>query len=454
MLPFESCGDVTPVDPFEITIIDLIRRGNLPQAEILVRMHLTRFGPNAKTLNYLGWVAAQVGLLEPSMNYFKQAAQLSPTWGLPGINLERVRLYVEDMRHAAPRGPAVQGRHAAQGQHAAQGRSAARGKPTAGLLASNRFLLVKAWGFGFWSDVSHVIGQLLIAELTGRIPIVHWGANSLFWDGATPNAFDAFFEPVSAAGLDDLRDEKLRIWPPKWSRDNLLQGEVNQWKGPYSRIPGLYLLKREEEIVVSDFFTSVFDLRPWISDGSPLYGLSIDEICSHLLHKYLRPRSEIIDAVESFHAARLASEEFIAVHVRGSDKALEVRNLQLFDAEYHRLIDDVRTRHGVRKIFLLTDDARILALYSSRYGEDVISTDCQRTDTPRGVHYDTTRNRVELGKEVMVDAYLATRGKAFIGNAISNPSLMIRCLKSWPEHSVHLIGPNMFHQPNTFLHAW
>ena len=44
----------------------------------------------------------------------------------------------------------------------------------------SKYLLIKAWGFGFFSDVNHIIGQLLIAELTGRIPIVYWGKNSLF----------------------------------------------------------------------------------------------------------------------------------------------------------------------------------------------------------------------------------------------------------------------------------
>ena len=43
-----------------------------------------------------------------------------------------------------------------------------------------RFLLIKAWGFGFWSDVLHVLGGLMLAELTRRQPVVFWGSNSLY----------------------------------------------------------------------------------------------------------------------------------------------------------------------------------------------------------------------------------------------------------------------------------
>ncbi len=54
----------------------------------------------------------------------------------------------------------------------------------------------------------------------------------------------------------------------------------------------------------------------------------------------------------------------------------------------------------------------------------------------------------------MVDAYLAIRAKAFIGNGFSNPSLMVRHLRTWPEDHVKLIGPNMLHLHNVFLHRW
>src|SRR5215213_4962540 len=61
-----------------------------------------------------------------------------------------------------------------------------------------RFLLIKSWGKGFWSDVDHVLGALLAAEMTRRTPIVHWGDNCLFTAPGVDNAWAQFFEPINA----------------------------------------------------------------------------------------------------------------------------------------------------------------------------------------------------------------------------------------------------------------
>jgi protein O-GlcNAc transferase len=421
-LPLENCGE-TSSDPFDNAVMDLLRRGNLAQAEIMVRIRIAKSGSSAKSSNFLGWIAAIVGLPEQAFNYFTQAAQAAPSWRLPLVNLELLlKFYAEQ--------PAVPARR------------------------PNRFLLIKAWGFGFWSDVAHVAGQLLLAELTGRAPIVHWGSNSLFADGIAANAFDAYFEPVSQARVDDLLDGSLEIWPPKWNHANLLDGALNQWKGPFSRIPGLYLLGRDEEIVVSDFSTSILDLQPWIPRDSPLYGKSLDELHAHFLKKYLRPRSGIIDAVDAFHARHFGHEEYLAVHVRGSDKSLEFQSLDALNQEYRRVIDEFRARLNLRRIFLMTDDLQLWDLFSSWYRGDIVSTECRRTATAEGIHYQAAQDRRQLGTEVMIDTYLALRGKAFIGNGTSNPSLMARYLKSWAEGTTRLIGPNLAHQPNVILHKW
>jgi hypothetical protein len=161
-----------------------------------------------------------------------------------------------------------------------------------------------------------------------------------------------------------------------------------------------------------------------------------------------------LQTVAGIYESRLAAEEFIAVHARGSDKAREMGDLDAVNGEYRRAIEEFRSRLGTRRIFLMTDDSRLRDFYLNNYGDDVICTDCQRTDCTEGVHYQSGRNRRQLGSEVMVDAYLALHAKAFIGNGFSNPSLMVSHLKVWPKDHVRLIGSNMYHLPNLFLHRW
>ncbi|MCR2600326.1 hypothetical protein NSP09_24715, partial [Salmonella enterica] len=67
-------------------------------------------------------------------------------------------------------------------------------RPGGYATAANRYLVIKSWGFGFWSDVSQVLGSLLLAEITGRTPVTHWGRNSLFNDGSNRDSFALYFE--------------------------------------------------------------------------------------------------------------------------------------------------------------------------------------------------------------------------------------------------------------------
>jgi hypothetical protein len=162
----------------------------------------------------------------------------------------------------------------------------------------------------------------------------------------------------------------------------------------------------------------------------------------------------VLAGVAAFHESRLGSDEYIAVHVRGSDKILELRELDVLNAQYHVAIEEFRVRLGTRRIFLMTDDERLRVSYLARYGSEVISTDCQRTKTSEGVHYQSGCDRRRLGLEVMVDAYLALGAGAFIGNGCSNPSLMVSYLKDWPEVRLKLLGPHLYHQSNPRLHRW
>jgi protein O-GlcNAc transferase len=63
--------------------------------------------------------------------------------------------------------------------------------------------------------VSHVLGQCLLAEITGRLPVVQWGGNSLFSDHPSSNAFETFFEPVSGCNIKEIATGCPSCYPPK-----------------------------------------------------------------------------------------------------------------------------------------------------------------------------------------------------------------------------------------------
>lgn len=313
----------------------------------------------------------------------------------------------------------------------------------AGAGTGERFLLIKAWGYGFWSDVSHLLGQLLLAEITGRIPVVHWGGNSLFSDDPASNAFDNFFEPVSGYTAHDLAHGRRGYYPPKWHAENLARATLNQMEGPWSRCSSLHALERAEEVVVSDFHHAVHDLAPWIPAGHPLHGLSTEELCLYLFGRYLKVKPWIAAKAEAFFRQKIAGRVHLALHVRGGDKGGEDPCLDRLNALYHPEIERYLLREPQAGLFLMTDDRQILSDYRARYPDRVIQTGATRTETAQGVHYQQHASRYRLGEEVIVDTLLALRCEGFIGNGLSNVSLAVAQMKPWAPGSCRLFGARL-----------
>ena len=184
--------------------------GNLAAAEIACRDLLDRAPRDAAALHLLGYIAAQVGMRDAAIAYFQAALEIEP-------DNERVR----------------------------ENLIAVRGRPQPVPPRGERYLLIKGWGFGFWADMAHVLGSLLLAEITDRVPLVHWGSESLFSDKSERDAFTHYFEPVSAVPLQQLaRMQNASFFPPRWHAGNLTQSGIAKWEGKGSRAGAVFFLNR------------------------------------------------------------------------------------------------------------------------------------------------------------------------------------------------------------------
>lgn len=390
-----------------------ISRGDLVLADFICRDVLAVAPGHAIAFNLIGVIAAQLGLHDEAITYFEKALAGDPPFLPAGGNLQKVRNV--RARAARPKIP-----------------------------PSRQFLLIKAWGYGFWSDVSHVLGCLLLAEMTGRVPMTHWGRNCLFTDGSDRDAFRLYFEPLSALTLDALPAlGAASFFPSKWSSANLLEEDHAKWQGPGSRMGGLYFLNRPETVAVSDFYVGVVDLLPWIPASHKLHGKPVDDVYHYLVATYLRPKKCISSQVEEFYRRYIRGLPTVAVHVRGSDKKLEIGDLDRLNKLYFDVID---REDPSWRVFLLTDDTRCVTAFRERYADRVIVTDSIRTDNDLGIHYHSSVDRVRLGAEVMRDAYLALRCEKFIGNGRSNVSAMAAILKRWDPGACVLLVPSQLHK--------
>lgn len=381
-----------PAEGILNTALDLFGKGNLPQAEIFARRCIARSPGNVEAARLL-------------------------------VNLRRA-YGIADSFDLSERAP-----------------------PNAG---EKRYLLIKAWGYGFWSEIHHLAGQLLLAELTQRIPIVLWGSNCLFRREGDADAFQHFFQPVSGAGLDDV-PSVTSIFPAKWSRETLRVENVNKWEGNGSRLAAQYLFDRPETLLVSDFYSTLASIIPWIGRSSRYYGMSDDALYAELLQKYLKPVSAISSAADAYFARHMQARPWLGVHVRGSDKVYESPHLARTNAEYFAFIDRIIELNPTIGVFLLTDSSLAVDDHKRRYGNRLLFTQTFRSATDIGVHF-SGHDGITMGEEVLLDVLLALKCNYFVGNQESNTSLGIASMRNWPQGFMFLLGERNIRGNNLFLH--
>lgn len=309
-----------------------------------------------------------------------------------------------------------------------------------------RYLLIRAWGAGFWADVQHTIHGLVLAEATGRIPIVFWGRESRYRRAKVEDAWRLYFEPVSALTIADAERDGLSIFPPKWTRSNLREARVNKDQGEWSSLSGLYLLNRSEDLAVFDFYTELDDIAPWLAPGHPLAAADVEPKMGRLFRRHLRLRPEFIAELDRLAAVILRRRPTIAMHYRTQSliKITESADRRgLGPDRYVEVIDRYLQREPEAGIHLLTDFAPAVQYFQERYGDRVTMLDVARVATvdEKTLELLPQHDGVMLGQQVILDTYLALRCDAFIGDGASGVSLAVTRLKDWPSGTATLFRP-------------
>ena len=383
-----------------VVAAECLKRGNLAAADILCRDAIDTNGHAAEPWLLLGKIAVELRLFEKAQRYFSEARSR----GLEHAGLST----------------------AAAMQHPSHSREP----------KNQRFILLSAWGAGFWSDVSHILGGLVLAEITGRTPIVYWGDASRY---AIPgrDAWRCYFEPI----------------PPDTEPPNLTA--LSRPESP-STGHGPSYISRDDDLIAPECFLSVAEIAPWIPESHVLAGLSVEDILRYAAQKYLRPQHDIISQARSFFDRHLAGQRYVAVHVRGTDKAAEFvprvsteEFISIVTRRAFEIVDELDPRFN---IFLLTEDRRIKAAAEHRYPGRVITTPALRMDGEIAPHFSNSDDRHRLGTEVMIDVLLALRADAFVGFGGSNVSAMISLLRNWAAGHCALIGPVLLFRRSAFLY--
>ncbi|MDF2941980.1 MAG: GDP-fucose protein O-fucosyltransferase [Herbinix sp.] len=357
-------------------------------------------------------------------------------------------------------------------------------------MPEDKYLLIKAISHDIWKNVNHLMELLLVAELTGRKPVVYWGTNCLYKEVIHNNAFDLYFESISPYTIYDVISIGFTYFPPMWKYDNLTSDDPDKAKRMYRNIGDI--MGSDANVVVSDSNIYVSRVIPFITKNHPAYGMTPQQIYRYLFNKYLKLKPDIDKEIQQFYDKNFKNAgHVLAVHMPGDftldiyPQIQEYNNLMLYhprnlnslthpkklkDRTDNFLVDDTIYLHeivrllkvtqqgdpyklfhpeirsilgkfNIDKIFLITDREDILEEYSKLYGSMLVYTKCERVpknDAHKVEHLENHLNKRSKGIEILKDTYLAAKCDFFLGYGFSNLSHGVTHLKDWSDTNIKL----------------
>jgi protein O-GlcNAc transferase len=386
--PHPGSEDTRPLDPTLDLAQELFQQGNLPQAEIYARQCFAHAGGS------------------------DAAARL-----------------IEDLRHAYGLPPGF----------VLSERTPMPGSP------ADRFLVIKAWGYDFWGEAHHLASQLLMAELTQRTPVVHWGSNSLFRGNIKGDASRRYFKGLSTLRIEEL-PRTATIFPAKWSWDNLDEENVHKWEGCNSRMAAQYFFARPESVLVSDFYSTISSIRPWIGRSSKYYGKTNHELYAAMFQKYLNPAPGIDTKVEAYYDRHMRGRPWVAVSAPEEDSTGESGAPSEGNADWLGFVDRIVELNPTIGVLLLTDSSRVIQDFEGRHGDRLLCPITLRPRTQRIGH------GVAAAERAFMDVLLALKCDYLVSARESNESMAIACMRHWPEGFIFLLEEGSLQGENLALH--
>lgn len=341
-------------------------------------------------------------------------------------------------------------------------------------MSSDRFLLIKAWSYTLWADIDHVLSQLLIAEITNRIPIVYWPTHCINNGSVQTNGFELYFEPISNYTINHIAKHEYTYYPPIYDSDSILTDDWNRDTWMYRNIGDI--ICSDANVVVGDAYYNVSELIPFLNKKHSVYGMDVEQIYHYLFNKYIKIKPDIEMEIQNYYNKWIrGNHPILAVHVRRVNKneVFDARNSKEYGNQYwnkvykrykkkqdrekvtkiypkgkikrpndlyHSEIRKYIQKYNVKKIFLLTDCEETVKEYKKLYGSKLLYTDCKRYlggDVVLQMENPMIKRR--RGVEIIKDTYLASKCDFFIGNDFSHLSHTVLRIKDWGEKNVSLL---------------
>src|SRR5262249_55093306 len=148
--------------------------------------------------------------------------------------------------------------------------------------------------------------------------------------------------------------------------------------------------------------------------------------------EYIHLRPYLAQKIENFYQAHMAGKNTIGIHLRGTDKKMEVIPVNI----YEMLSDanDLAQKFPNCQFLVCTDDARLLKIARSMLKGPIVHYDARMSKHGKAVHYDKKiKEKARLGEDVIVEATLLSRCNFFL-HGCSSVSTAVLFMNRELEH--------------------
>jgi len=296
----------------------------------------------------------------------------------------------------------------------------------------NRVIVCLSRKVGFFALFFQVLGHIYQAEQEGMVPIVFFGSSCLYWsdnghNGFQDNAWEYYFEPVSALAIEDIFQEPLERLKHasiyEYSQADITHNPPEQYTGD-----------RQGSILVPN---NVKVTNCWAEFDPGQQEIHEDRrsVFRNLINRYIHIRPSIIRKINNFYQQHFTGSVVIGVHMRGRERSQEVtgwyRKPHLDEDTYMREVDRALKKFPTAKIFLATDTNTTVEKFRARYQHRLLTYDAQRADEGNSPHLQF--GGADLGEQVLIEAVLLSK-TCFLIHGISNVAFAALCFSPTLSH--------------------
>lgn len=386
-----------------------LQEGNVHHADLALQICQQRYPQDPVAFNLRAILANALGMVDKAMEFLDAALAVKPDFQ-QALENHKVMYSLAKQRGAAKQ-----------------------------LSGQPRFLLIHAYGGGFGLELLYLLKQLLLSEITQRIPVVYWGKNSLYNGDPSSDCFTNYFEPINAVKIEQLYPLQENVFPQNWQFRALTDyehctGWHNKKNGQIYRLSGVHYLNRRENLVVSGEFTSIKTLLSWSASDSEWAGVDVAQAYRRLARRYLRPQLRLVRQALEFIEVNFFGQPFLAIHLLGSRGSDPSRGDAINQTNEQLLL--MLSRHEPDlPIFVMTNDVRELARARKHFGMRVRYTSATRIDGQKPSEPLDVVDKRAFGEHVMTDILISARAQHFYGCGLSHLACAVAYLRDEDQHS-------------------